>query len=102
MMRSASAAIGSPVLVAFCASHTLCHVGGNFAITALEKVLHQYRKMIAHQGQARLQFLEDFNMRPLTAGGVRWWVKYEQMAQIAAVGLEKLHEGVVKRCVQNR
>ena len=58
--------------------------------------------MINHLGKARDKFKDVFGESVLTAGAVRFFVKFEQMCQLAKHGLENVVHDVVSWCVENK
>ena len=85
-------------LYAFCCSHTLMHVGENFESKELKDFLAAYRTLIMHPGGARDLVEGWFGEAGLTGKGIRWYVKWEQLAQIEKKGIMSLKESVLDEC----
>ena len=87
---------GLAFLRAYCNSHTLCHVGGNFESKELDSFFSAYRTLIMHQGGARDLMRAWLEEAPLTAAGIRWYVKWEQTAQVQAKDIMSMQEVLLK------
>lgn len=88
---------GMKTLRAYCCSHTLSNSGCAFVGPELKEFTKYFRQMVMHQGsQARLVFKDAFEERPLHAGGVRWFVGWEQISQLNELGVEKFVDTVAK------
>jgi len=85
-----------------CNSHTISHVGEKFLLPNLAKLKKQWKKMIKFGGHSALLFQEVFGMKPLTGGGVRWWIEWELDVQLDSVGIQKLLTDVVDVCVSRK
>ena len=66
----------------------------------LDLLMKRVRKSVMHPGQARLLYRSVFEHAQALGGGIRWWVQWEQEAQLEDDGIEEYHERVVKTCVQ--
>ena len=53
-------------------------------------------------GNSALLFQEVFGVKPLTGGGVRWWIEWELDVQLHTVGIPKLLTDVVDVCVTRK
>ena len=88
---------GMKTLRGYCCSHTLSNSGCAFGGPELKEFMKYFRQMIMHQGsQARLVFNDALGERPLHAGGVRWYVGWEQTSQLNDLGVEKFVDTVAK------
>ena len=91
----------------YCCSHGLSNTGirvvGKKGIAQhAESFRKQWQVIINHPGKARDKFKDVFGESVLTAGGVRFFVKFEQMCQLAKHGLENVVHDVVSWCVENK
>jgi len=55
-----------------------------------------------HKGNATLRFKDIFGTEVLKGNGVRWWIKWEQIAQLDQFGIEKFMKEVVDWCMENK
>lgn len=90
------------VFKAKCNSHTIVKVGEKFEGDALKHVMHNWATAIMHEGHCRELFKNVFDQTPKLGGGVRWYVEYEQKAQLLLLGLENLRDKVVDVCAANK
>ena len=87
-------------LSAKCCSHTIVRVGTYFSVKVCTSLFSCITSMFQHPGNARVLFVEVFGEAAKGGGGVRWWISWEQMAQMEKVGgFEVFLEKVAKVCV---
>lgn len=75
-------------------------LGSDGTATNAEMFRKQWQKMINHPGKARQRFKDEFDETVLTAGGVRFFMKYEQVFQLATHGLDNIMNGIVPWCIE--
>ena len=91
----------------YCCSHGFSNtgnkvVGGKGIAQHAELFRKQWQAVIKHPGKARDRFKEVFGETVLTAGGVRFFVKFEQICQLVKHGLKNIVNDVVSWCVENK
>ena len=67
-----------------------------------EKFRKQWQKVIQHPGKARDRAKLIFKETPLTAGGVRFFVKFEQVHQSSKIGINTIVQEVIPWCISNK
>ena len=81
----------SPTLVP-CLSHTTSLPGKEFKNTC--KLMHNFRKAfnasIMFRGKMSSLFKEHFGFAPKVAGGVRWYLEWEQINEIDQIGVDSI------------
>jgi hypothetical protein len=85
-----------------CCSHTLCKPGESFASRRIDAIRKTWNTAIMFKGRASDTFKKVFNVSVRRAGGVRWWVQYEQMEQLDDVGLGNVMTQVVPECIRHK
>ena len=91
----------------YCCTHELSNSGkqimgkGGSAKYA-EQFRKQWQKVIQYPGKARDIAKLIFNQTPLTAGGIRFFVKFEQVCQLAEIGLDTIMEEVIPWCISEK
>ena len=91
----------------YCCSHGLSNCGKRVTGTKrsaqfAEKFRQQWQKVILHPGKAQQKAKSIFKEAPLTAGGVRIFVKFEQIHQISKVGVDTIMEQIIPWCISNK
>ena len=71
----------------YCCTHTIINAGkkaiGTDATASFSELFRKYwQAVINNPGKARGRYAELFGSAPTTAGGVRFFVKYEQIAEL--------------------
>ena len=76
----------------FCFSHTFSNVGKKMTDSKDSSFFSSFRKqwqaVIQYNGEARSLAKREFKTAVLVAGGVRFYVHYEQIVQIVDYGLD--------------
>jgi hypothetical protein len=85
-----------------CFSHTLCKPGEAFKAPEAEAVRKAYNKAVLFRGKAADLMKEAFHETAKIAGGVRWWIQYEQVEQMDRFGIDKIMKEVIPICVQKK
>ena len=91
----------------FCWSHTLSNAGkqmmGFDNAPYIESFRKIWQKIIQFKGsKARELAKEKIGASVKEAGGVRFYVHYEQITQIADYGMEKILEEILPTCIDNK
>ena len=91
----------------YCCSHGFSNsgnkvVGKKGIAQHAELFRKQWQVVINHPGKARDRFRDIFHESILTAGGVRFFARYEQICQIEKHGLENILNDVVSWCVEKK
>lgn len=88
----------------FCCTHTISNagkkaIGGEGSATYAELFRKNWQAVINHPGKARGRFAEIFGNAPSTASGVRFFVKYEQLAELFQSTPDRIMKEVIAWCV---
>ena len=83
-----------------CNSHSLCKPGEAFHAPDAERFRQKWNQAIVNGGKAADHFKVVFGMKPKTGGGIRWYVKWEQIVEIHSIGIDRIMEDVVPISVQ--
>ena len=84
-----------------CVSHGICNSGSHFDVPNAKRTAQGLTKMVKYiVSKATENFTKVFHQKPLKATGPRWWMDYEQYAQIDSLGFENVVEKHVNVCHQ--
>ena len=89
----------------FCFSHTFSNVGKKMTDSKNSSFISSFRKqwqaVIQYNGEAQSLAKREFKTAVLVAGGVRFYVHYEQIVQIVDYGLEKIINNIISVCIDS-
>ena len=90
----------------FCCTHTISNsgkkaIGNNGSASFAELFRKSWQFVINTPGKARGRYAELFGSAPTTAGGVRFFVKYEQIAELFEATPESIMK-IVAWCVEHK
>jgi len=87
----------------FCFSHTFSNAGKQMTDSKNSSFISAFRKqwqsVVQYNGEARSLSKREFKTAVLVAGGVRFYVHYEQIVQIVDYGLEKIINNIISVCI---
>jgi hypothetical protein len=83
-----------------CNSHSLCKPGEALQAPDAERFRQKWNQAIVNGGKAADHFKVVFGMKPKTGGGIRWYVKWEQIMEIHSIGIERIMEEIVPISLQ--
>ena len=91
----------------FCCTHGLSNsgkqiFGKNESTKYARQFKKQWQKIIQYPGKARQRAKVIFREHPKTCGGVRFFVKYEQILQLSKIGLDTIMEEVIPFCISEK
>ena len=91
----------SPTLVP-CISHTISLPGKEFKKE--NKLMHKFRKAynssIMFRGKMSDLFKKKFGVLPKIAGGVRWYLEWEQINEIDQIGVKSIMNELIPVAVE--
>jgi hypothetical protein len=85
-----------------CMAHTFCLPGKEFskACSLLNNFRKAYNSSIKFRGKLYQYMKKLFMVTPKVAGGVRWYLEWEQIAQMDSMGVEQIAKEVVSKAVE--
>jgi hypothetical protein len=83
-----------------CNSHSLCKPGEAFHAPEANKFRETWNRAIVHGSTAAEECKKQFKVTPKPGGGIRWYIKFEQMTQLVLIGLERLMKLLVPVCLE--
>lgn len=93
-------------LDAWCISHTLSNCGKQFSNKENAPFISLFRKIwqriIQYEGHARDLARDCMQSEIKNAGGVRFYVHYEQIVQIVDYGLERIIDLILPTCIASK
>ena len=89
----------------WCTSHTLSNcgkkaLGGEGSGKFAEKFRKEWQSVVKHPGMARDMAAKEFKSSVLTAGGVRFFNKFEQVEQVHNYGPDNIMDTIIPFCVK--
>ena len=85
-----------------CLSHTFTAPGKRFKDTFIE--LNDYRvaynTSIMFRGAMNHLFKSIFGVRPKVSGGVRWYIEYEQIAEMDKIGIQRINDELIPLAIE--
>jgi len=82
-----------------CSSHTLVKPGDEFAVAEAEEARKHYNSGIKYRGKMADVIKQIFHETALVSGGVRWWIKFEQMSQLHRFGFDNVMDRAIPVCL---